>query len=46
MKGVPPYDYMGDWKNFNETTLPKKEEFYSEYGRNYRCRLYAWKKSL
>ena len=28
-KGVYPYEYMDDWKKFNETTLPKKEEFYS-----------------
>ena len=45
-KGVYPYEYMYDWETFNETTLPEKEEFYLEYGRNYRCRLYAWKKSL
>ena len=23
------YQYMDDWEKFNETTLPKKEEFYS-----------------
>ena len=28
-KGVYPYEYMGDWEKFNETTLPEKEEFYS-----------------
>ena len=28
-KGVYPYEYMDDWEKFNETTLPKKEEFYS-----------------
>ena len=28
-KSVYPYEYMDDWGNFNETTLPKKEGFYS-----------------
>ena len=28
-KGVFPYGYMDDWKKFNETTLPEKEELYS-----------------
>ena len=28
---VYPYEYMGDWKKFNETTLPEKEEFYSNF---------------
>ena len=28
-KGVYPYEYMDDWKKFNETALPEKEEFYS-----------------
>ena len=28
-KGVYPYEYMDDWEKFKETTLPKKEEFYS-----------------
>ena len=28
-KGVYPYEYMDEWEKFNETTLPKKEEFYS-----------------
>ena len=27
--GVYPYEYMDDWEKFNETTLPEKEEFYS-----------------
>ena len=26
--GVCPYEYMDDWEKFNETTLPKKDEFY------------------
>ena len=26
---VYPYEYMDDWEKFNETTLPKKGEFYS-----------------
>ena len=28
-KGSYPYEFMDDWKKFNETTLPEKEEFYS-----------------
>ena len=39
-KGVYPYEYMDDWKKFNETTLPEKEEFYSNLNleKIYRCR--------
>ena len=29
-KGVYPYDYMNSWDRFNETKLPKKEDFYSQ----------------
>ena len=28
-EGVYPYEHMNDWEKFNETTLPEKEEFYS-----------------
>ena len=28
-KGAYPYEYMVDWEKFDETTLPEKEEFYS-----------------
>ena len=28
-KGVYLYEYMDDWEKFDETTLPEKEEFYS-----------------
>ena len=28
-KGVYPYEYRDDWKRFNETELPSKEDFYS-----------------
>ena len=28
-KGVYLYEYIDDWENFNETTLPEKGEFYS-----------------
>ena len=27
-KGVYSYEYMDDWKKFNETTLPEKDDFY------------------
>ena len=29
-KGVYPYEYMDNWKRFNEKSLPNKEYFYSE----------------
>ena len=28
-KGAYPYEFMDDWEKFNETTLPEKEEFWS-----------------
>ena len=28
-KGVYSYEYMDQWKKFNETKLPEKEQFYS-----------------
>ena len=28
-KGVYPYEYMDSWERFNETSLPSKENFYS-----------------
>ena len=34
-KGAYPYDYMDDWEEFNETSLPEKEG----YGGYYKCRL-------
>ena len=27
-KSVYPYEYMDEWRKFNETTLPEKEELY------------------
>ena len=27
-KGFYPYEYMGDWEKFNETSLVEKEDFY------------------
>ena len=29
-KGVYPYEYRDDWEKFNETSLPEKENFYSD----------------
>ena len=29
-KGVYPYGFMNDWKKFNETSLPEKEDFYRQ----------------
>ena len=29
LKGVYHYEYMDDWENFNGTSLPEKEDFYS-----------------
>ena len=28
-KGVYQYEYMNDWENFEETTLPRKDAFYN-----------------
>ena len=28
-KGVYPYEYMDSWEKFNETSLPSKEDYYS-----------------
>ena len=28
-KGVYPHEHMDEWEIFNETTLPEKEDFYS-----------------
>ena len=28
-KGIYPYEYMDSWKKFNETSLPSKEDFYT-----------------
>ena len=28
-KGIYPYEYMDSWERFNETSLPSKEDFYS-----------------
>ena len=28
-QGVYPYEYMDSWEKFNETSLPTKEDFYS-----------------
>ena len=30
-KGVCPYEYMDSWEKVDETTLPPKEAFYSNY---------------
>ena len=29
-KGAYPYEYMHDSEKFNETSLPEKEDFYSQ----------------
>ena len=34
-KGVYPYEYMGSWEKFNETSLPDKKYFYSELNKEY-----------
>ena len=28
-KGAYPYEYINKWEKFNKTTLPEKEELYS-----------------
>ena len=43
-KGVYPYEYMDDWEQFNETSLPEKQFFYSRLNKeditdaDYTCR--------
>ena len=41
---------MNEWENLMETSLPEKDDDYSnhlnKYKQNYRCRLHACKKSL
>ena len=34
-KGVYPQEYMDSWKKFDETSLPKKEDFYSKLSMEY-----------
>ena len=36
-EGIYPYEYMDDWKKFNEKSLPEKEDFLQpiKYGRCY-----------
>ena len=29
-KGIYPYEYMDSWERFNKTSLPAKQDFYSE----------------
>ena len=29
LRGVHPYEHMGDWEEFNETFVPEKGFFYS-----------------
>ena len=29
-KGIYPCEYIDDWEKFNETSLPEKEDFYSQ----------------
>ena len=44
-KGVYSYEYTDDWKRFNETTLPEKEEFCGNLNME-EITLHAFKKSL
>ena len=30
-EGVYPYEYMDNWEQFNEASLPPKKAFYSEF---------------
>ena len=48
-KGVYPYEYMDNWKRFNDKSLPNKEHFYSELNKegitneNYKHAQKVWK---
>ena len=33
-KGIYPHEYMDDWEKSNETSLSKKEDFYSHINMN------------
>ena len=50
-KGVYPYEYLYRWKKFYETSLPKKEDFYSNLNienitdADYKYEQKAWKNS-
>ena len=44
-KGVYPYEYMDEWKKFNEDKLPDKELFYSELNKE-QWRLCPWSISM
>ena len=35
-KGVYPYEYMDDWENINDTSLPEKQAFYNHLNVEYR----------
>ena len=35
LKGVYPFDYMDSFQNFNQTTFPSKEQFYSQLNNEY-----------
>ena len=35
LKGIYRYEYMNDWEKFNETSLPEKEDFYSDLNMEY-----------
>ena len=45
-KRIYPDEYIDEWKKFNETSSPEREKIHSNYGRYYRCRLHACKKSF
>ena len=47
-KGVYIYEYIYDWKKFNEASLPEKQEFLKSLksGRYHQCKLCASKKTL
>ena len=34
-KGVYSYEYMDEWEDFNEASLPEKEKFYSNLNMKY-----------
>ena len=45
-KGICPYEYMDDWEKFNETSLPEKQEFYSNLNMEYMTDIKEFIKTL
>ena len=45
-KGISPYEYMDNWRRFNKTQLPSKEEFCSSLNIEHIIEMLTKKKSM